>query len=159
MIKYETIFYHIKRKTMNNIYITSYELRDLIDNLTTGELKLYSVLYEAILKNPHTDYFSDVNLAKECGYTVSSLNTAKSGLKQKGYALIVKFKDETNTSCMRIIVGQDLVKLYNLGVKVRINDSKHYKEMLKKYDLFNPTYTIQQREEIIKQINEEYKNK
>ena len=159
MFKYKLIFFHVKRKSMSNVYISATELRDLIKNLTSTELELYSVLHESVLKNVTPDYFDSNNLAKELKLSVSSIKNAKTGLKQKGYALINKFKDDQNKDCLRIIVGKEQVELYNLGLTVEITDTKFYNEMVKHYDLFNPTYTKQQREEIIKQINEEYKNK
>jgi len=156
MLKLKQIFFHIKRKSMTDVYISGWEMEDLIANLTTTELRLFTKLHNSVLINPSVDYYEETNLAKELNLAVSSIKNAKTALKQKGYAIIVKFKDEQGKPCLRVIVGKDQVTLYNLGINVEITDAKEFQKMLKKYPITDPSLTIEQREEMVKQINQEY---
>jgi len=156
MLKNKQVIYHIKRGNMRNIYITTSELLDLLGNLTPNEVNLYTVLKHSLLINPQVDYFSDDNLAKEINVTPSSIKKMKSVLKTKGYALISKFKDENQNPMVRVVVGKEQIALYNAGLMVEITDASAYNQMIKKYDLLNPSLTEEQRKELVAKINKEY---
>ena len=156
MLKHRQIFFHVKRKARIDVYITGNELEDLIDNLSSTELKLYSKLHNSILHNPTIEYFTDENLSKELNLSIGSIKNAKTGLKQKGYALIVKFKDELGKPCLRVIVGKDQVTLYNLGINVQITNAKAFNKLLDRFPVLDPNITQQQREDYVKQFNEYY---
>ena len=156
MLKHRQIFFHIKRKAMSNVYITSNELIDLVNNLSGTELKLYSLLHNSAMLNPTVDYFEDINLAKELQVSDGTVRNAKSALKQKGYALIIKFKDEDNNPCLRVIVGKEQVNLYNLGIKCEITNSKAFNRLLSKFPIMDSSLTAAQREEAVKEFNKYY---
>ena len=141
---------------MSNVYISAEESIDLIDNLTPAEHKLYVVLKNSVLKNPLPEYFNTENLAKMIGVGKPTLVKLQSTLRTKGYARIVKFKDETGDAMIRVIVGKDQIQLYSLGLKVEITDAKFYNEICRKYDLLNPTLSDIQRRELVDKINSEY---
>lgn len=143
---------------MSNVYISAEESIDLIDTLTPAEHKLYVVLKNSVMKNPIPDYFSTDNLAKVIGVSNSTLVKLRSNLKTKGYARIIKFKDESGDAMIRVIVGKDQIQLYSLGLKVEITDAKFYNEICRKYDLLNPTLSDDQRRELVDKINAEYLN-
>lgn len=154
-IKQKRVIYFIKRKTMSNVYISLTELKDVKKNLTSTEQDLFFVLYYAILKNPTPEYFENKNLANELGLSVGSIKNAKTGLKQKGYALIEKFKDNYNETFVKIIIGKDQVELHNLGLNVEITNLKDYKKIAEQYDLLNPKLSLQKRKHIVNKINQD----
>ena len=159
MLKRHFTFFHQKRKQgMSNVYMDEHEIKEAVDALTTSEFKLYVQLYYAILKNPDTSYFSDANLAKELGLAVGTVASAKSALKAKGFARIVKFKDESGSQCLRVIIGKDQMALYNAGIKVSITDPKAFNTILDEYPLLDTTIPIEQREKMVDEINQKYSN-
>ena len=156
MLRHTQVIYHIKRYAMTNVYISASENMDLLDNLTNTENKLYTLLKSSVLRNPTADFFSTVSLANEIGVSANTLKNAKSALKKKGYALIIKFKDENQSTVVRVVVGKDQVELYNLGVMVEITNTKAYNEMLKQFPITDAKLSDDQRSEMVKKLNEHY---
>jgi hypothetical protein len=142
---------------MTNLAIRSQEFIALTNNLSISELKLYFVLYDSQLLKPSPDYFTDANLAQECNLSLSSLVNAKSGLKQKGYALIKKLKHENNSTYVEIIVGKHQVELFNLGLPFEILDLTHHEKLM--VIIRNPKLTTEERIEILKKHEKHYKQK
>lgn len=157
MLKQRTIIYHLRRHTMSNVYISRQELESLIQNLTTTELRLYNLIHNSILENPSIDYFSDANLASILGVSTSSISNAKSGLKQKEYMLLVRFKDETGVPCMRVVVGKEQVELYNMGIKSEITNLKAYNQLKNKFRLLDPSLTADEQAKAVVEFNEYFK--
>jgi len=151
------VIFQIQRVSMTNLAIRSQEFIALTNNLSISELKLYFVLYDSQLLKPSPDYFTDANLAQECNLSLSSLVNAKSGLKQKGYALIKKLKHENNSTYVEIIVGKHQVELFNLGLPFEILDLTHHEKLM--VIIRNPSLTTEQRIEILKKHEKHYKQK
>jgi DNA-binding MarR family transcriptional regulator len=139
---------------MSNVYVSTDECRDLLKHLTPTEHELYVLLKGSILRNPTPKYFTNENLAKELGVAESTLKNAKAGLKKKGYAVVVHFKDERKQPMVRLVVGLEQVELYNLGVNVEITNAKAYDKLLQKFPVTNPTLSENQREEMIEELNQ-----
>lgn len=156
MLRHTQVIYHVKRYAMTNVYISASEQMDIYDNLTATEGKLYTLLKSAVLRNPTPEFFSTKSLAKELGVGTSTLDNAKSALKKKGYALVIKFKDENQRTVVRVVVGKDQVVLYNLGVMVEITNTKAYNKLLKQFPVTNPTLTDAEREQLVAQLNQHY---
>jgi len=156
MLKNRQVIFHIKRYAMTNVYISTSEMDDLIDNLNPTEMKLYNLLKGSALINPSVNYFDSDNLAMLLKTTTNTINKSKSILKQKGYALIVRFRDESKEPMVRVIVGKDQVYLYNLGLKYEITNSKAFNRLLNKFPIMDNSLTVAQREEAVKEFNKYY---
>ena len=141
---------------MTNVYISASESMDLLDHLTNTENKLYTLLKSSVLRHCTPDYFSSCNLAKELNIGVSTLDNAKSALKKKGYALVIKFKDENQRDMVRVVVGKDQVTLYNLGVMVEITNAKAYNKLLKQYPITDPKLSEPERTQMVEALNKYY---
>lgn len=151
------VIFQIQRVPMTNLAIRSKEFITLTKALSISELKLYFVLYDSQLLKPSPEYFTDSNLAQVCNLSMSSLVNAKSGLKQKGYALIKKLKHENNETYLEIIVGKYQVELFNLGLPFEIVDLTHHEKLMQ--EIRDPRLTKDQRIQILKQHEKHYKQK
>ena len=159
-IKQLYIFFHIKRHPkMNNLYMSEKDIEQALSELTPAEFRLYNKLFHSAFKNPSVDYFSNESLATELGVAVSTVANAKSGLKAKGYAQIVSFKDEQGHSCLRVIIGKEHMALYAAGIKAAMNDPKQFKEITSKYPILDTSIPIETRRKMVEQINQEYSEK
>lgn len=139
------------------MYITTTEMMDLLNNLTPNEIKMYTLLKHSVLDKRITPvYFEDLRIAEKLKVTESTVKKMRSVLKTKGYALIVKFKDEDGDPMVRIVVGKDQVELYNLGVKAEITNAKAYNKLLQMFPVTNPTLTKEQREKMVEDLNQYY---
>lgn len=156
MLLNKQVIYHIKRYNMTNVYISAYEQMDIYDNLNTTEGRLYTLLKSSVLSNCTPEYFTSANLAKELNVSVSTLDNTKSSLKKKGYALIIKFKDESLRNMVRVVVGKEQVTLYNLGVMVEITNAKAYNKLLKKFPITDSNLNDADREILVEQLNKHY---
>jgi DNA-binding MarR family transcriptional regulator len=141
---------------MTNVYISASEQMDVYNNLTVTEGKLYTLLKSSPMLNPDTEYFTSKNLAKVLEISISTLDNAKSALKKKGYALVIRFKDENQKNIVRVVVGKDQVELYNLGILCEITSARAYNKLLKKFPVTNPTLTEDQRNQLVNDLNEYY---
>jgi hypothetical protein len=157
MLKHKTIIFHLRRKSMSNVYISASEMDDLIQSLNSTELRLYSLVFNSILQNPTIEYFSDQSLAAALSQAVSSVKNAKSGLKQKGYLLLVKFKDERNFPCLRVIIGKDQVALYNMGITAEVTNPKAFNKLFSQFKLNDPTLSHDEKAQKVTEFNEYYK--
>ena len=159
-IKQLYIFFHIKRHPkMNNLYMSEKDIELALSELTPAEFRLYNKLFHSAFKNPSVDYFSNESLATELGVAVSTIANAKSGLKAKGYAQIVSFKDEQGHPCLRVIIGKEHMALYAAGIKAAMNDPKQFKEITSKYPILDTSIPIETRRKMVEQINQEYSEK
>lgn len=156
MLKYRQIFFHIKRKTRIDVYLSMAEHMEAHSNLTSAEYRLFMLLHNSVLLNPTVDYFEDASLATELDLSISSIKNARIGLRQKGYALLIKFKDESNEPCLRVIVGKDQVALYNLGIKAEITNAKAFNKMLEMFPVLDPNLSQADRDELVKGYNKYY---
>ena len=159
-IKQLYIFFHIKRHPkMNNLYMSEKDIEQALSELTPAEFRLYNKLFHSAFKNPSVDYFSNESLATELGVAVSTVANAKSGLKAKGYAQIVSFKDEQGHSCLRVIIGKEHMALYAAGIKASISDPKLFNEITSKYPILDTSLPLETRRKLVDQINLEYISK
>ena len=158
MIKFKSVIYHLRKKTMSNVYISNLELDELVRELTTVELRLYILIHNSILENPNVDFFSDSNISARLNIPIGSIRNAKTALKNKGYMLLVKFKDETGTPCIRVIVGKEQVELYNLGIKGEVTNLKGFDKLKQQFGLSDPTLSQNQKLEAVRKFNEYYEN-
>lgn len=156
MLKNKQVIFHIKRKAMRNVYIDCAELDDLVNNCRPAEIKLYNLLVQSVLLNPSVEYFSTSNLALSSGLSVDTIKKARANLINQGYILLCKFKDESNEPMIRVIVGKEQVELYNLGLKVEIQDAKAYKKLVQEFDFTNPALSTEVRKERVTQANHAY---
>ena len=143
---------------MSNVYISNLELDELVRELTTVELRLYILIHNSILENPNVDFFSDSNISARLNIPIGSIRNAKTALKNKGYMLLVKFKDETGTPCIRVIVGKEQVELYNLGIKGEVTNLKGFDKLKQQFGLSDPTLSQNQKLEAVRKFNEYYEN-
>lgn len=141
---------------MRNIYLTTEEGLDVVSNLTPAEVKLYMLLKHSPMLNPDLSYFDDGNLANELGVTPNTVKKLRSNLKTKGYAYIVKFKDEDGEPMVRVIVGKNQLELYNLGMKYEVTNAKAYKRLLNRYPINNSTLSTEEREKMVADMKAEY---
>jgi hypothetical protein len=93
------------------------ELLNMCNILTKTEYNLYLLLGSLCEQDKDIETYKDSSLAKELDLSLSSVANAKTGLKQKGYALILWFKDEKNKPVLRVVLGKDQVELYNKQFK------------------------------------------
>ena len=142
---------------MGNVYLSEKELDELAQCLTPMEFRLYINIYYSIMKNPEVEYFSDANLANLLKAPVSSVANSKTGLKQKGYLLLARFKDDRGTPCIRVIVGKEQVELYNMGITAEITNLKAYNKLKDQFKLLDPTLTPDQQKDAVEAFNEYYK--
>lgn len=142
---------------MNNVYLSMQEVEDLLKNLTATEARLYSRIYYSVLENPPVEFFSDAHLAALLKVSASSIQSAKTGLKQKGYMLLARFKDETGTPCIRVIIGKEQVELYNMGIKGEVTNLKAYNKHKDRFRLTDPTLTPDQQKDAVEAFNKYYK--
>jgi hypothetical protein len=156
MLQNKQVVFHAKRKAMRNIYVDGKELDDLLNNCTTGEMRLYSLLVNSVLINPSPEYFETKNLAKALDVSEGTIKNARSGLTKKGYIIINKFKDENGEPMVRVVIGKDQVELYNLGLKVEIKDSRAYKKLCKEFPITDPNLSIDERKKLVEQANRAY---
>ena len=154
MFKQVISIYMIKRLSSTNIYITHAEHVDLLDNLTAGELKLYSYLKFSPLCNRPPELFKADALACALNVNVQTIRNNLSSLRKKGYALIEFFKDERKALGVKVVVGKDQVELYNLGLDVQISDAQTYQKVLDRFPITDPTKTLDERRLLIEQANE-----
>lgn len=141
---------------MRNVYIDCDELDDLVDNCRPAEIKLYNLLVQSVLLNPSVDFYSTANLARSLEMSEGTLKKARASLMLKGYILLCKFRDETNEPMIRVIVGKEQVELYNLGLKVEIQDAKAYRKLVKEFDFIDPTLSLEERKDRVKKANTAY---
>ena len=158
LLKNKQVLWHVKRKTMRNVYIDTVELADLIDNLKPIELKLYNYLMGLVVKNPSVDAFETATIANELNCAQGTVKNARAALTTKGYLVIRKFRDESGDPMIRVVLGKDQVELYNLGLKVEITDSKHYRQLVDQFQFNDPKLTPEQRAERVKEANDFYLN-
>lgn len=142
---------------MSNVYISAAEFDDLIQNLNVPEMRLYSAVFNSIIQNPAPDFYSDTSLAKLLSISVGSVKNAKTGLKQKGYMLLVRFKDERNIPCMRVIIGKDHVAAYNLGITAEITNPKVFDKLIAQFKLNDPSLTPEEKVQKVCEFNDYYK--
>lgn len=142
---------------MSNAYISTKEFDELLQNLTPVEARLYNCVYGSILVNPDVEYFSDSNLSAILNIPTGSIANAKSGLKQKGYMLLSRFKDERGTPCIRVIIGKEQVELYNLGITAEITNLKAYNQLKGKFRLLDPSLTAAEQAKAVADFNEYFK--
>ena len=143
---------------MSNVYISNLELDELVRELTTVELRLYILIHNSILENPNVDFFSDSNISARLNIPIGSIRNAKTALKNKGYMLLLRFKDETGMPCIRVIVGKEQVELYNLGIKGEVTNLKGFDKLKQQFGLSDPTLTQDQKLEAVRKFNEYFEN-
>jgi len=132
-------------------------MMDLLSNLTPNEIKMYTLLKHSVLDKRITPtYFEDLNIAEKLGISAATVKKMRSILKTKGYALVIKFKDEDGDPMVRVVVGTDQVELYNLGVKAEITNTKAYKKLLQLFPVTDPNLTPEQREKLVEGLNQHY---
>lgn len=156
MVKNKVVIYHLRRKTMSNAYISTKEFDELMQNLTPVEARLYNCVYGSILVNPGVEYFSDSSLSAVLNVPAGSIANAKTGLKQKGYLLLARFKDDRGTPCIRVIIGKEQVELYNMGITGEITNLKAYSKYKDQFRLTDPTLTPDQQKDAVEAFNEYY---
>lgn len=142
---------------MSNAYISTKEFDELLQNLTPVEARLYNCVYGSILVNPDVEYFSDSNLSAILNIPTGSIANAKSGLKQKGYMLLSRFKDERGTPCIRVIIGKEQVELYNAGITAEVTNLKAYNQLKSKFRLLDPSLTAAEQAKAVADFNEYFK--
>lgn len=152
------IIWHVKRKSMRNVYIDTFELEDLLSNLKPTELRLYNHIMGLVIKNPTLEALSTPALAKALNASESTIKKSRAALTAQGYLVIKKFKDEDGDSLVRVVIGKDQVILYNLGLKVEITDAKAYKDLEKRFGFTNKKLTLEERKEAVTRANEYYLN-
>lgn len=157
MLKNKQITFYVKRFAMSNVYLSIQEAQDIHLTLSTQEYMLYTTVKGMVLENPIAEELLNPNLAKRLGISVKTVANVKSSLKKKGYLIINHYRDMDNDLRADVWVGKDQVHLYNLGLKVEITDAKFYNQILKKYNLLDPSLTKDERQELVSKINEEYK--
>lgn len=157
MLVNKQVIFHIMRNAKRTIYLTTSEVLDLQKNCTPLEFQLYTILKHSGCIQPTPDYFDDQNLADVLDTSLSTLRNAKSGLKTKGYALIKRFKDERGDKIIKIIVGQDQFKCYEIGLNVEITDSRRFKELIEDNNLFDTKLTDVDRMNMVDKINKEHR--
>lgn len=143
---------------MSNVYISTLELDELVRELTSVELRLYILVHNSILENPTVDFFSDANIATRLNIPIGSIRNAKTSLKNKGYLLLVRFRDETGIPCIRVIVGKEQVELYNLGIKGEVTNLKGFDKLKQQFGLSDTTLSQDQKLEAVRKFNEYYEN-
>ena len=159
-LKEHYIFFHTRKKrNMSNIYMSEEEILTALEELTAAEFKLYVRLYSSALKHPTVDFYSTESLSTALKLSPSSVASAKSGLKAKGYAQIVSFKDEQGHPCLRVIIGKEHMALYAAGIKASMNDPKQFKEITTKYPILDTSLSLEARRKLVEQINQEYSEK
>ena len=159
-LKHLYIFFHIKRRpNMNNLYMSEKDIEQALQDLTPAEFRLYNKLFHSAFYNPTVEFYSTESLAKELGVAVSTIANAKSGLKAKGYAQIVSFKDEQGHPCLRVIIGKEHMALYAAGIKASMSDPKQFKEITTKYPILDTSLSLEARRKLVEQINQEYSEK
>lgn len=142
---------------MSNVYISATELDDLIQNLNVPEMRLYSAVVNSCLQNPSVDFYSNESLAALLSTSVGSIKNAKTGLKQKGYLLLIPFKDERTFPCMRVIIGKEQVALYNMGITAEITNPKAFDKLLAQFRLNDPSLSHEEKTQKVNEFNEYYK--
>ena len=158
MLKHILTIYMIKRMASSNIYISPKEGEDILDNLNTGEHKVYHYLRHSPLFNRTPEEFKPAAIAAYTNQALKTVQNQLTSLKKKGYAEIVWFRDERNNQGVKVIVGKDQMLLYKLGLDVQITDGKQYNQILEKFDILNPTLSDTDRQELVKQANEYVKS-
>lgn len=160
MLKYNSVIHHIARtKGKTNLYITEEETLDLLDNLTPNEHKFYAFCKFSPLKNHTPEDFTSAGLAEHLGMSVKSVDTVKGSLRKKGYVVIRKFKDERGLTLVRVIVGKEMVLLYNCGLNVAITDSKAWPTMIRKFpQILEANVDPAARKAWIDEMNQYYKD-
>ena len=154
MFQNKLSIYMVKRMSNSNIYISHTEQVDLLDNLSTSELKLYSYLkFSPLFNRTPADFKADV-LAHALNMAPQTVRNNLTSLKRKGYARIEFFTDERKELVVKVVVGKDQVELYSLGLDVEITDSKQYNAMLQKFPITDPTLPLDVRKELVQQANE-----
>lgn len=156
MLKNKQVIWHVKRKTMRNVYVDTVELEDLLTNLKPVELRLYNYLMGLAVKNPSTDAFETKAMADVLNVAQGTIKNARASLKHKGYLVIRKFTDESGDSMVRVVLGKDQVQLYNLGLKVEITDSSQYKALAEMFMFNDPTMSPEERKERAEAANTHY---
>jgi hypothetical protein len=141
---------------MSNVYISRQEFDELLQTLTTTEARLYNLIHSSILENPDVEYFSDSNLSAVLNVPPGTIANAKSGLKQKGYMLLVRFKDDRGTPCIRVIVGKEQVELYNMGITTEITNIKAYNKLKQQFKLLDPTLSAEEKTKAVEAFNAYY---
>jgi hypothetical protein len=141
---------------MSNVYISRQEFDELLQTLTTTEARLYNLIHSSILENPDVEYFSDSNLSAVLNVPPGTIANAKSALKQKGYMLLVRFKDDRGTPCIRVIVGKEQVELYNMGITAEITNIKAYNKLKQQFRLLDPTLSAEEKTKAIEAFNAYY---
>ena len=143
----------IKRVAPSNIYIAHSEQLDLLDNLSMGELKVYSYLKFAPLRNQQPESFKADALATALSMAPKSVRNNLTNLRKKGYAVVEFFKDERKDLVVKVVVGKDQVELYNLGLNVQINDAQTYTKLLEKFPLTDVSIPLEERKALIDDAN------
>lgn len=156
MLVSKNVIWQIKRYKMNNVYISSSELDDLLNNLTPTEIRLYNHVKSGALQNVDTTFFSSKSLAQSLGTTPKTIDNLKALLKKKGYLVIDRFKDNRGELMVRAVIGKDQVVLYNLGLNMEITNAKAYSKLLKLFPIDDTNLTQDAREELVVKLNEYY---
>lgn len=156
MLVNKQVLFHVKRYAKSNVYISATEAKDLLDNLSTMENKIYITLKESVMQNPTPDFFTSANLAVVLQASPSSIDNARSKLKTKGYAQIIHFRDENKRPMVRVVIGKDQMRLYSLGVMCEITNAKAFNKLLDMFPVLDPKYTEDERQDIVNQLNQHY---
>lgn len=142
---------------MTNIYISTGELKAMLDELTPAEMGLYNLVKGSVMSNEAPIFYESKSLAISLGIKTTSVANLRSSLRTKGWLLITKFKDERGEPMVRVVIGKDQVTLYNLGLNVEITDAKAYKNLVKMFPFDDPETTLEERKALVAQANQYYK--
>ena len=151
-IFHRTAFF-TRKNTMSQNYISTKEALDIRDNLNQQEFILYATIKGMIGTDPLAEELKNPALAKRMNLSEKSIANAKSGLKRKGYLLITFSRDADGYLRADVILGKEMMTLYNLGLKVAFTSAKHYNKVMAKFPVDNPTLPDAERMQIAEEAN------
>lgn len=156
MLVDKKVIYQVKRKRGVHVYMSTYEVNEALEELTTAEFKLYNLLYGSVLKNVSPSFYKPKELAILLNVKPNTVSKLLTSLKQKRYVVIEWFKDNSGTQMVRVVLGKDQVDLKNMGIDVEITSAKHYAEMLKRFNLLEPNISQEEKEKRVQAANKYY---
>jgi hypothetical protein len=146
----------IMDQKLSKKYTPYKDLRVALQTLSHTAYELYLLLYETdILNINDVEYFNSKNLAIVLNVKDITIRKAIAELKDKDYALIIKYKKENNPKkYVEIVLGQELVIARKQGLEIKkITDKAFYKNMAESYNINNPILDIEEKKKLIDKYN------
>ena len=158
MIKNLRVLKMVTYNPKRAIYISEEEHLDLINQLTPRELQLYVRLKFSLSKNWCPEDYEFDSLAKLENVSRKTIQNTFYSLRKKGYVDIAFFPDDQGIKCVKVVVGAEMVKLYNLGIAVSMEQSNELREALLDTPLDEPNLTQEEIQQRVDGINQRILN-